>query len=248
MYKQGIEVKRETDLGIIIEKSSWFSIIESIFPGSERIYYPNDQDEVLHVIINGVDIAFIAGQGSSMAACMVERLRVYGAKAVMRVGTCGALNKKIILWDPIVTTACFSSEGTSSHYLPEKYPLISDIKLNNVLLKNLEDLNISYQTGITVTSDGRWKEDPDLLKKLSLLNVLSIEMETAAIFAVCQFRGLPVSAINIPTDHPADDDSEDDFKGIPDRGAYPKNIEVALKKLVPVVVKTLLDFRETFSD
>lgn len=247
MYKQGIEVKRDTDVGVILEKCSWFPVIESLFPNSERIYYPNDQDEVLHVTLGGIDVAFISGQGSSMAACMAERLRVYGAKAIIRVGTCGALSKKIKLWNPIITTACFSSEGTSGHYLPKGYPIISDFDLNTILIKRLNDVGINHQQGVTVTTDGRWREDPELLKELSQIGAVSIEMETAAIFSVCQFRKLPVAAINIPADLPADEDNKDDFKGIPDRETYKSNLENSLRKIIPTVVDTLKDYCQKIS-
>ncbi len=242
MYKQGIEVKRQTNVGVILEKSSWFLVIESLFPNSERIYYPNDQDEVLHVTLDGIDIAFISGQGSSMAACMIERLRVYGVKAIIRVGTCGALSTKIKLWTPIITTACFSGEGTSSHYLPKGYPIISDFDLNTLLIKKLNDSGIDYQQGITVTTDGRWREDSELLKQLSQIGAISIEMETAAIFSVCQFRKLPVAAINIPSDLPTDESNKDDFKGIPDRTTYKLNLENSLRRIIPTVVDTLKDY------
>lgn len=242
MYRQGIEVKRETQVGVILEKSSWFLIIEELFPNGERVYYPNDQDEVLHIVSDNIDIAFIAGQGASIAACMTERLRVYGAKAIVRIGTCGALNKDIRLWSPIITTACFSDEGTSSHYLPQGYPIVSDFSVNTVLIAHLEKLGISYQQGITVTTDGRWREDPKLLRGLSNLGVISIEMETAAIFSVCQFRKIPVAALNIPADLPIDEHSGNDFKGIPDREKYRYNLENALRKTVPAVVNALKDY------
>ncbi|MEK9177686.1 MAG: hypothetical protein AAB777_01035 [Patescibacteria group bacterium] len=241
MYKQGIEVKRETNFGIILEKSSWFSIVESLFPKRERIYYPNDQDEVLHIIVDDIDIAFISGQGSSMVACMTERLRVYGSKAIIRIGTCGALSKEIKLWCPIITTACFSSEGTSGHYLPGGYPIVSDFNLNTLLIKKLIEGGVDYQQGITLTTDGRWREDPVLLKQLCQLGVISIEMETAAILSVCQFRKLPAAAINIPTDLPADEESEEDFKGIPNRETYESDLRKCLTRIIPFAVETLKD-------
>ncbi|MFA6459014.1 MAG: hypothetical protein WCV79_01280 [Candidatus Paceibacterota bacterium] len=241
MYKQGIEVKRETNFGIILEKSSWYSIVESLFPKSERIYYPNDQDDVLHIIVDDIDIAFISGQGSSMVACMTERLRVYGSKAIIRIGTCGALSKEIKLWCPIITTACFSSEGTSKHYLPCGYPIVSDSNLNTLLIKRLTEGGVDYQQGITVTTDGRWREDPVLLKQLCQLGVISIEMETAAILSVCQFRKLPAAAINIPTDLPADEESKEDFKGIPNRETYESDLRNCLMRIIPFAVGTLKD-------
>jgi purine-nucleoside phosphorylase len=242
MYRENIEVKKDADIGIIIEKSSWFSVIEKLYQDKERIYYPNDQDEILYVKRHGFNVAFIAGQGSSMAACMTERLRVYGARAIIRIGTCGSLSRKNILWSPIITTACFSDEGTSGHYLPKGFPLISDFRLNNILIKHFKDGEIKYQSGVTVTSDGRWREDPELLKKLSSVGAVSIEMETAAIIAVCQFRKIPVAAINIPADLPADEDNKYDFKGIPDRSTYPENLTRTLTLIVPVIVDSAVQF------
>ncbi len=127
MYREGIEVKRDTNMGVLFEKPSWLRVVEELYPNNaERVNYPNDQDNVVHIKSGDVDIAFIAGQGSSVAACMAERLRVYGAQALVRIGTCGALSKTVRLWEPIITTACFSDEGTSKHYLPGGF-LLSQI-------------------------------------------------------------------------------------------------------------------------
>jgi uridine phosphorylase len=241
MYKEGIEVKRTTEIGILIEKASWFAVLEDMFPGAERIYYPNDQDEVLHIVKNGVDIAFIAGQGSSMAACMAERLRVYGAKVIIRVGTCGALSSRVKLWTPIITTACVSDEGTSPHYLPHGFPIISDTNLNNVIAGCFQKLSLDYQIGVGITTDGRWREKPEWLQMMSQYGAMSIEMETAAILAVGIYRHIPVAAINIPADSPAAEGStETDFKGIPDRTTYNGNLEKALNAIVSVVVNAAL--------
>lgn len=242
MYRQGIEVKKDVNIGVVIEKSSWFSIIEKLYQNSERIYYPNDQDEVLCIKENNIDIAFIAGQGASMAACMTERLRIYGAKIIIRIGTCGALSKNINLWNPIITTACYSDEGTSRHYLPSGFPIISDTNINNLLADNFTNKGINYQQGITVTTDGRWKEDVELLKLLSRMGVVSIEMETAAILSVCQFRNLPAAAINIPTDLPADEENDNDFKGISDRLNYNNNLEESLNLIIPPVVNSISSY------
>jgi len=242
MYKQGIEVRRKTDVGIIIEKTSWLKLFESLFRETERIYYPNDQDDVLYLNIKGVTIAVISGQGSSMAACMTERLRVYGAKAIIRIGTCGALSKKIKLWKPIITLASMSHEGTSKHYLPDGYPIISDFDLSNQLILEFKKQKIDCQKGITITTDGRWRENPESLKSLNQLGVVSIEMETAAILSVCQYRKLPAAIVNIPVDLPADGKNTNDFKGIPNRKTYTIDLENCLKQTIPPVVNALTEF------
>jgi uridine phosphorylase len=244
MYREGIEVKRDTNAGILLEYPSCLEVVEKLFPDScERIYYPNDEDSVVHVNREGIDVAFIAGHGASIAACMAERLRVYGAQALVRIGTCGALSKTVRLWEPIITTACFSDEGTSRHYLPEGFPIVSNPALNLALREHFEKSGITPQEGISITTDGRWREDPGLFKKLHELGVVSVEMETAAILAVAQYRKLFGAAINIATDLPADVESEHDFKGIPDRENYDENFDKSLRIIIPIVIDTLVAFQ-----
>lgn len=243
MYKQGIEVKRDTDLGIVLETPFWFSIIEKLYPNSERVFYSHSQDEVLHIKINdNLDLAFIADRGSSMTASITERLRVYGARAIARIGTCGALSKDVALWHPIITTACYSNEGTSKHYLPLGFPIISDIFLNSLLIEAFKKNKIKYRPGITVTTDGRWREDVKLLKRLNKLSVISIEMDTAAVLSVCQFRKIPAAAINIPVDSPADENSDHDLKGVPDQKNHKDNLEKIFRLIIPIVVNVLADY------
>ncbi|KKS34483.1 MAG: Phosphorylase family protein [Parcubacteria group bacterium GW2011_GWC2_42_12] len=243
MYKQGIEVKRETNLGIVLETPFWFSMIEKLYPNCQRIFYSHSQDEVLHIkTADNSDIAFVADRGSSMSATITERLHIYGAKAIARVGTCGSLSKDVTLWRPIITTACYSDEGTSKHYLPSGFPIISDVFLNSLLMEALKKSQIRYQTGITITTDGRWREDVDLLKKLNQLGAISIEMDTAAILSVCQFRKIPASAINIPVDSPADEDNSNNLKGIPSEKNHRKKLERAFSLIMPVVIDTLTNY------
>jgi uridine phosphorylase len=242
MYRQGIEVKKDIDVGVLVEKPLWFSFVESLYPKNERVYFPDDQDEMLCLNYKGVTIGFVAGKGSSIAACMTERLRVYGAKAIVRIGTCGALSKSVNLWSPVITTACFSNEGTSGHYLPKGYPILSDVNLNNILIKNIVEAKMDYQQGITITTDGRWREDPVLMQQLNNLGVMSIEMETAAILSVCQFRKIPASAINIPVDVPTKKDSKNDLKGIPNVKTYHAEVKKVMTKIIPVVVEALTEY------
>lgn len=242
MYKQGVEVKKEIDIGIIVEKPAWFSFVESIYPKSEKIYFPDDQDEMLYINQGGTMIGFVAGKGSSIAACMAERLRVYGARAIMRIGTCGALSRSLKLWSPIITTACFSSEGTSRHYLPEGYPIISDPHLNSVLMRKFTEAKIDYFLGVTVTTDGRWREDPNMMKRASELGAVSIEMETAAILSVCQFRKIPASAINVPTDLPTKEGNKNDLKGVPNIETYHSDVNKAMTKIIPAVVDAINEY------
>lgn len=244
MYRHGIEVLHDSDVGIIVEKCSWLDIFESLYKSSaQRFYYPNDQDEVLSFVYDGVDVAVIAGQGSSMAACMTERLRVYGAKAILRIGTCGALSHDTAPWTAHVTNACYSDEGTSSHYLPKNFPIISSFELDAMLVQKFKDAGFPHRVAPTITTDGRWMENPALLRQLNKLGIATIEMETAGVFSACLYRGIPVAAINLSTDSPAQEEASDgDFIGIPDRQKYQINLTETLKQVIPIGVSALVNF------
>lgn len=244
MYKNGIEVLHDSELGIVVEKRSWLDIFETLYPeSSQRFYYPNDQDEVLSIVHDGIDVAIIAGQGASMAACMTERLRVYGAKAILRIGTCGALFPHAQPWTAHLTNACFSDEGTSSHYLPKGFPIISSFELNTYLVSALKEAEFPYKVAPTITTDGRWMENPTLLQQLNKIGIETIEMETAGVFAVCQYRHIPVAAINLTTDSPTQEEAiEGDFIGIPDRKKYQVDLTNTLKKIIPIGISALTNF------
>ncbi len=242
MRKNGIEVKRKTDIGLVLETPFWLDLLQRLYPKSLRISYDHSQDEVLHINLGGLDIACIADRGASMSACITERLRVYGAKAIVRVGTCGGLSANLKLFHPVISTACFSDEGTSKHYLPAGFPIISDAGLNAALATSFKKNNLPFQFGITVTTDGRWRENPALLRELAQLGVLTIEMDTAAIFSVCQFRKIPVAAVNIPVDLPAHEKGEDDLKGVPTRRDHRQKLEAAFSIILPLVLGALVDY------
>jgi uridine phosphorylase len=242
MLREGIVVDRDTDVGVLLEKRSWLKIFKEIEPDHQSIFYPAADEEMIHITRDGTDISFLGAKGASFAANMTERLRVTGANPILRIGTCGALNDDVPLWQPIVTTACYRAEGTSGHYLDNAFPTVPDFDFSCQLIKTLKKHGLNVSHGISITTDGRWMEDQKFMQKLADQGVLSIEMETAAIFAVCQARRLISAAINIPTDYPLHH-SEGGFKGVTDHKKFQDSLELTLRALFPAIIEVLLETR-----
>lgn len=242
MLIEGITVERQTEVGVLLEKRHWLDIVKQLEPDHKAIFYPTADEEMVHILKDGIDICFLSAKGSSFTANMVERLRVTGANPILRIGTCGALTDKIQLWQPIVTTACYKDEGTSKHYIDPTFPAVANFDFSYQLIQTLRKYGIDAIHGISITTDGRWVENQKFLKKLADQGVLSIEMETSALLVVCQIRKLVAGAINIPTDYPLHH-SEGDFKGITDHEAFGKKLEEILRKLLPAIFEVLLETR-----
>ena len=59
-----------------------------------------------------------SGIGSPAVAIVLEELARAGAKTFIRVGTCGAIQRRINLGDLIIPCAAVRMEGTSAQYVP----------------------------------------------------------------------------------------------------------------------------------
>ncbi|MEI3101312.1 MAG: hypothetical protein V8T45_05760 [Oscillospiraceae bacterium] len=68
----------------------------------------------------GVDILAIStGIGGCSAGIAVEELKNIGIKAMIRIGSCGALQKDIGLGELIVASGAVRDDGASKAYVPD---------------------------------------------------------------------------------------------------------------------------------
>lgn len=103
-------------------------------------------------------------------------------------GGAGCLNKEIARGKIMVPTAAYRDEGTSYHYAP-----CSDyITVNNadVVAEFMEMAGLPYIKGKTWTTDAIHRETRGNFEKRKKEGCISVEMECAAVQAMCNFRGL----------------------------------------------------------
>ena len=103
-------------------------------------------------------------------------------------GGSGCLNKEIARGKVMVPTEAYRDEGTSYHYAPA-----SDyIKIQNadVVAKFMETVGLSYVKGKTWTTDAVHRETRANFEKRKADGCISVEMECAAVQAVCDYRKL----------------------------------------------------------
>ena len=90
----------------------------------------------------------------------------------------------------MVPTEAYRDEGTSYHYAsPSDY-----IRIRNadVVAACMRENRIPYVLGKTWTTDGFYRETCNNFEKRKADGCISVEMEGAAIQAVCDFRGFHV--------------------------------------------------------
>lgn len=138
------------------------------------------------------------GQGGSSTAILVEELIDSGVRAIVRVGSCGALCADIPAGSIVVSTGCVRDDGTSVNYLPIEVPAIPDVELVHGICQSLRRRGLAYVPGLTHCRDAYYSADPsrrvlgrawaERYSFLEQLGVVATEAEAASLFSVSIVR------------------------------------------------------------
>lgn len=143
------------------------------------------------------------GMGSPNAATVLDLLSAVQPKGVLFLGKCGGLKRKNKLGDLILPIAAIRSEGTSNDYLPPEVPSLPAFSLQRAVSQVISDRKREYFTGTVLTTNKRvWEYDERFKKYLTKTRAMAIDMETATIFTVGFYNGIPTGALLLVSDQP----------------------------------------------
>ena len=139
------------------------------------------------------------GVGAPGAAVAFEELIAAGARQIVRVGTCGALQTGIDAGHLVVATAAVQNTGYGRETVPDGYPAVADATLTLALTRAAAKAKPPARSGIVISRDSFYPGVPLAgapdYRVLSAANVLAVEMECAALFLVGSLRGVATAAI-----------------------------------------------------
>lgn len=103
-------------------------------------------------------------------------------------GGAGCLNKEIARGKVMVPTAAYRDEGTSYHYAPASDYIA--VKNAEVVASFMESAGLPFVKGKTWSTDAVHRETRGNFEKRKKEGCISVEMECAAVQAMCDFRNL----------------------------------------------------------
>ena len=188
-------------------------LIASYFDDA-RLVAHNREHKTWTGTLNGVKVSVTStGMGCPSAAIAVEELIKCGADTFIRVGTAGRVCDKAYdeTLDGVINTAAVRDEGTTIHYIPIEYPAVADRHVVDALARAAKKLGYNFAEGITQSKDSFYgQHEPEAMPAEGRLkerweawrrgNVMSSEMEAAAIFVISSIRGCRASSIMAYTD------------------------------------------------
>ncbi len=121
-------------------------------------------------------------------ADMEDTLTLINTDKYVVFGGAGCLNKEIARGKVMVPTAAYRDEGTSYHYAPSSDYI--EVKNADTVASFMETVGLPFVKGKTWTTDAVHRETKGNFEKRKNEGCISVEMECAAVQAMCDFRNL----------------------------------------------------------
>ena len=136
------------------------------------------------------------GMGGPSAAIVVSELADLGARRLLRVGTCGALDPALTLGQILIATHALAADGTSRALgAGELVPAAPEL-----LAALAGAANGTAVAGTVASTDLFYENRGELEREWLAAGALAVEMETATLFALAANRGLAAGCVLIVTD------------------------------------------------
>jgi uridine phosphorylase len=132
---------------------------------------------------------FHPGVGAPIAAGLLEDAIALGCRTFMACGGCGVLAPGLAVGHLIVVSSAIRDEGTSYHYLPPGREVTANAAGMAALVTRLNRRGVPYTLAKTWTTDAPYRETPNKIAARKAEGCLTVEMESAALMAVAEFRG-----------------------------------------------------------
>ncbi|MEU1514824.1 purine-nucleoside phosphorylase [Streptomyces sp. NPDC005811] len=138
----------------------------------------------------------------SITIYATELFRVYGVRAIARVGTCGGIPSSVALRDVVVATAAHTDSAMSAQRIPGvQLSHTATFELAAAASQAAAGQGAGVHVGPVLTSDHFYLQRPDLFERLAAHGTLAVEMEAAGLYAAAAAEGGRALAVLTVTDH-----------------------------------------------
>ena len=140
-------------------------------------------------VLEGKDLCYVSntGYGAPGFAMALESLIALGVKEIIFIGLAGSLQEEVQPADIVLCDEALCDDGTSPCYTVEQTSMANKTilaKLAGTLKKN----KVNFHTGRNWSTDAIFRETKEEVVHYQKHNVLTVEMETAALYAICKKR------------------------------------------------------------
>lgn len=131
-----------------------------------------------------------------------ELINEYGVKNLIRVGTCGAMQKHVQVRDVILAQASCTDSSMNRHVFGGyDFSPIASFPLLKTAYEHGISKGLKLHVGNIFSSDMFYRDDKSIVQKLMDYGVLGVEMETTALYTLAAKYGVNALTILTVSDH-----------------------------------------------
>ena len=147
----------------------------------------------------------IQGSGMGMPSLSIyanELIRDYGAKTLIRIGSCGGMQSNVGIRDVIIAmTASTLSTPSSGIFKELNFAPCADWGLLRAAVDAAEAKGTKTHVGGIYSSDVFYDERPDLNEQMTRHGILGVEMEAAELYNLAARHSVRALAVLTVSDH-----------------------------------------------
>ena len=170
------------------------------------------------------------GSGMGIPSFLIyahELINDYGAKTLIRLGTCGALQPDLEVGDLVIAMAASTNSYVNRLRFDGKdYAPSASFDLLSKAVEEAEKKNIPVRIGGIYSSDTFYNDDKDWWKKWADYGLLVVEMETSGLYTIAAKHGVKALSILTVSDSLVTGEAATAEQR---ETAYPRMAEIALE-------------------
>lgn len=136
---------------------------------------------------NGTPVS-VQGSGMGMPSLAIyanELICDYGAKRLIRIGSCGSMQESVKVRDLVVALSASTDSGMNQRrFRGMDFAATANWSLVERATTLARERNLSFHAGNILSSDGFYQDDPDEWKLWAAYGVLAVEMETNQLYTL----------------------------------------------------------------
>lgn len=146
----------------------------------------------------GQEISVMAhGMGiPSVSIYCSELITKYGAKRIIRVGTCGTVKPEVNVRDLIICMGASTDSGVNRmRFGGYDYAAIASFPLLRQAVREAENKKVRFHVGNIFSADLFYTHEPEMFDLMAKYNILGVEMEATEIYALAAEHGIEALTI-----------------------------------------------------
>lgn len=147
----------------------------------------------------------VQGTGMGIPSIMIyvhELINFYGAKKLIRIGTCGSISEKVNVREVILAMGASTDSAVNKIIFDgaDFCPTASYWLLNKAV-SAAKNENVVFHVGNVITSDMFYQEDKLYWEKWRKYGIMAAEMETAGLYSISSKFGIEALSILTVSDN-----------------------------------------------